>query len=238
VDNYFFDLADQPRDIMGDYDYETPQAIDLKLFSSHLRDLLDGKSIEVPYYNFKTGNREGVSGTLSLRSGDIVLIDSLHGMFEEMTEGVDEYRKFKLYVETLSQIKDRNGRFLRWADVRMLRRMVRDMQFRNYSPRQTISHWHFVRRSELRYIVSRITEAHYILNSFLAYELPIMKHRLHEYIPGFVEEFQSVVEREDALERALRIREVFDQIPAWSDEGAVPENSLLREFIGGSGYSY
>lgn len=238
VDHYFFDLKDQPQDMVGDYDYETPQALDLALINEHLKVLLAGKTVQVPYYNFKTGNREGVSGTLSLGEKEILLIDSLHGMFEDMTGDIPEEKKFNLYIETLSQIKNKEGRFIRWADIRMLRRMVRDMQFRNYSPQQTITHWHYVRRSEMRYIISRITKAHYILNSFLPYELPMMKHRLGGFFPGFIEEFKNDPEKSDALARAQRVIEMFGEFPDWSDENVVPGTSLLREFIGGSSYSY
>jgi len=238
VDHYFFDLKDQPRDVGGDYDYETPQALDLALINEHLKALLAGKTVQVPYYNFKTGNREGVSGNLSLGKKEILLIDSLHGMFEEMTGDIPEQNKFNLYIETLSQIKNRDGRFIRWADIRLLRRMVRDMQFRNYSPKQTIAHWHYVRRSEMRYIISRITKAHFIFNSFLPYELPIMKHRLGEFFPGFVDEFKDDPERADALARAQRVIEMFCEFSEWSDERVVPGTSLLREFIGGSSYTY
>jgi uridine kinase len=238
VDNYYFDLKDQPQDPTGDYDYETPQAIDLDLISQHLGELFDGKTVQIPRYNFKTGKREGISGTLSLKPRDIVLIDSLHGMYEEMTESISEHQKFKLYVETLSQLKDGEGRFIRWADIRMLRRMVRDMQFRNYSPRQTLTHWHFVRRSELRYIISNITKAHCVMNTFLLYEIPIMKNRLGDLFPGFIEEFRTDPNRADAVERAQRVHEIFERILAWSDESIVPGDSLLREFIGGSTYSY
>ena len=120
----------------------------------------------------------------------------------------------------------------------MLRRMVRDMQFRNYSPRQTLVHWHFVRRSELRYIISNIVKAHCIMNTFLVYELPIMKNRLGKLFPGFLEEFRDDPERGDALERAQRVQCIFERVPAWTDEDIVPGDSLLREFIGGSTYSY
>jgi uridine kinase len=238
VDNYYFDLKDQPRDPDGDYDYETPQAIDLVLINTHLKALLQGRMVQIPYYNFKTGNREGISEELSIGEKDILLIDSLHGMFQEMTDGIDEEKKFKLYIETLSQLRDSNGRFIRWADIRMLRRMVRDMQFRNYSPRQTLAHWHYVRRSELRYIISRLTEAHTIMNSFLPYELPIMKHRLGDFFPEFIEKFRDDPEKTDALGRAQRVQEMFQEIPAWTNESVVPEDSLFREFIGGSSYSY
>jgi len=238
VDNYYFDLKNQPRDSMGDYDYETPQAIDLELISDHLGKLFNGKTVQIPRYNFKTGNREGISGTLSLKPKDIILIDSLHGMYEQMTESISEHQKFKLYVETLSQLKDGEGRFIRWTDIRMLRRMVRDMQFRNYSPRQTLMHWHFVRRSELRYIIPNITKAHFVMNTFLLYEIPILKTRLGHLFPDVIEEFHDDHNRADALERAQRVHEILERIPAWSDENVVPGDSLLREFIGGSTYSY
>ncbi len=238
VDNYFLDLDYQPKDITGDYDYETPQALDLPLIRKHLSMLIEGKEVEIPYYNFKTGKREGVLKRLKLEEKDIILIDSLHGMFPEMTGEIPEEKKFKLYIETLSQVKDREHRFVRWADIRMLRRMVRDMQFRNYSPEKTIAHWHLVRRSELRYIISKLRDAHVIVNSYLAYELPVMKARLGSLFPGFIEKFEGDTEREDAYERALRVKKIFDEIPAWEDESIIPENSLLREFIGGSSYEY
>jgi uridine kinase len=95
-----------------------------------------------------------------------------------------------------------------------------------------------VRRSELRYIVPRLAEADAIVNSFLPFELPIMKHRLGELFPGFIEEFAADPERSDALDRARRIHELFAELPAWSDESVVPADSLLREFIGGSRYRY
>jgi uridine kinase len=120
----------------------------------------------------------------------------------------------------------------------MLRRMVRDMQFRSYSPRQTVRHWHLVRRSELRYIVPELQRAHAIVNSFLAYELPIMRARVGPELAAMVREFESDPERGDALERTRRVIRVFDELPETVDETAVPPTSLLREFIGGSGYTY
>jgi uridine kinase len=238
VDNFFFDLAEHPRDTRGDHDFETPQALDMEAIGDALQRLLAGERVSMPFYNFKTGRREGSSGTLQLEAGQILLIDSLHGLHPEMTEKVSEERKFRLYIETLSQVKDAGRQFLRWADIRLLRRMVRDMQFRNYSPAQTIQHWHLVRRSELRYIVPRLAEADAIVNSFLPFELPIMKHRLGGLFPGFIEAFAADPERSDALDRARRIHELFGELPSWSDESLVPADSLLREFIGGSRYKY
>jgi len=238
LDNFFLDLADHPRDSKGDHDFETPQALDLAAINETLRRLLAGERVELPFYNFKTGRREGSSGTLELGRGQILLIDSLHGLHPELTEGIPEANKFRLYIETLAQVKDGSGQFVRWADVRLLRRMVRDMQFRNYSPQQTIQHWHFVRRSELRYIVPRLREADAVVNSFLPCELPVMKQRLGELFPGFIAEFAADPDRSDACDRAQRIHQLFQQLPAWSDESVVPADSLLREFIGGSRYKY
>ncbi len=238
VDNYFLDLDEHPRDSRGDYDFETPQALDLAHINEDLIRLLEGKTIDIPYYNFKTGKCEGSSGEMKIQERDIILIDSLHGLYPDMTAGIPDDKKFKLYIETLSQVKNCNHHFIRWADIRLLRRMLRDMQFRNYSPKQTIRHWHYVRRSELRYIVPRLREADVIVNSFLAFELPIMKHRLGRYFPEFIKDFKDDPDRADAYERALRVQEIFKEIPAWKDEQVVPDDSLLREFIGGSMYKY
>ncbi len=238
VDNYFFDLDTHPRDSHGDYDFETPQALDLDLFNEHLSRLLGGEEVEIPYYNFKAGRRDGSAGTLGLGKKDILLIDSLHGLYEPMTEAAPSAAKFKIYIETLAQMKDSEGKFIRWTDVRMMRRMVRDMQFRNYNPRETLLHWYLVRRSELRYIVSRLRFADAVVNSFLPYELLILKRRLDHLFPAFVEEVSNDPEREDALVRAVRILRLFQEIPEWNDESVVPDTSLLREFIGGSSYTY
>jgi len=238
VDNYFFDLDLHPRDSHGDYDFETPQALDLDLVNQHLKKLLQGKTIKVPYYDFKKGKRKGFKEKLCLGKKDLVLIDSLHGMFEQMTQGIPEELKFRLYIETLLQLKDNNLNYVRWSDVRMLRRMVRDMQFRNYIPLQTIKHWHHVRRSELRYIVSKLKKAQAIVNSALAYELPLMKNRLQQHFPGFIKTLSGDTNMQDAYERAVRVYNLFKQTPTCADEDIVPANSLLREFIGGSVYTY
>ncbi len=238
VDNYFFDLASHPTDARGDFDFETPQALDIALLNDHLRRLLAGEPVEVPRYNFRTGNRDGTAGTIRLDANDIILIDSLHGFYEPMTESVPDHQKFRLYIETLAQVKDDQNRFIRWTDVRMLRRMVRDMQFRNYNPEQTLRHWYLVRRAELRYIVSRLRRAEVIVNSFMPSELPLMKARLADAFPEFLTHLAGDEEKRDALERAERISELFEQVPAVPDDRAIPTTSLLREFIGGSAYQY
>jgi uridine kinase len=239
VDNYFFDLDVHPKIGKEDHDFETPQALDLALINEHLSALAAGRTVTVPKYDFKTGKRSGDVGSVSLPAGAMLLLDSLHGLFPGMTTGLPEEMKFRLYVETLSQVKAADGRYIRWADVRMLRRIVRDMQFRNYSPRSTIMHWPLVRRSELRYIVPELRRAHALVNSYLPYELPVMKARLQSSLLPLIDEFRAGSDdTQEAFERATRVQSLFDQVPAVTDENAVPARSLLREFIGGSAYDY
>ncbi len=238
IDNYFFNLTEHPRDALGDYDFETPQALDLGLVNSHLVSLLAGEEVEIPRYDFKKGKRDGIAGRMKLGGRDIILVDSLHGMYPGMTAGIPEERKYKIYVETLAQIKDAGNDYVRWSDVRMMRRMVRDMQFRNYNASQTIGHWKYVRRSELRYIVPKLREAHAVINTFLPYEILVLKARLASAFSRFSEEFASRPGYEDAVERTNRVIRLFKEIPDWSDESMIPAHSLLREFIGGSAYEY
>jgi uridine kinase len=238
VDNYFFDLEMHPKVGEDDYDFETPQALDLALISEDLAGLVAGRTVTVPRYNFKTGRRQGPGTPLTLGPDQVLLIDSLHGLFPDMTRSVPEEMKFRLYIETLSQLKAADGRYIRWADIRMLRRVVRDMQYRGYSPHATIRHWRLVRRAEMRYIVPELRRAHALVNSFLPYELPIMKARVEKYLPPLIEQLAGTTDHQDALDRAVRVRALFSELPAVQDESVVPARSLLREFIGGSAYDY
>ncbi|MBC7256676.1 MAG: response regulator SirA, partial [Chloroflexi bacterium] len=122
VDNYFFDLSVHPRDEFGDYDYETPQALDLALINEHLEALIEGKEVRIPYYDFKTGRQYRDHTPMRIGPDDIILIDSLHGLYPEMTSRIDDERKFKLYLEPLLQMKGPDGRYIRWTDLRLMRR--------------------------------------------------------------------------------------------------------------------
>ena len=236
ADHYFFDLERHPR-VGDDYDFETPQALDLELINAHLGTLIAGGTVEVPRYDFKKGRRDGVSAALCLRGGEVLLLDSHHGLFPGITEAVPERMKARLYIETLSVLRDSRKRYIRWADVRMLRRMVRDSRFRNYSPRDTVRHWHLVRRSELAYIVPELTKAHAIVNSFLPYELPVLKKRVQPWIDPMIGELRADPSAADALERISRVRDMLREVPE-AGEDIVPPESLLREFIGGSALEY
>jgi uridine kinase len=238
VDNYFFDLELHPKDEFGDYDFETPQALDLDLINEHLKRLLEGKEAMIPFYDFQTGKRHDAQTPMRVGPGEMILIDSLHGLYPEMTEGIDEETKFKLYVEPLLQMKGPEGRYIRWADLRLMRRMVRDARFRAYDPERTLGHWHYVRKSEMRNIIPYANTADHIINTGLPYELPVMRARLYDYFDAWVERYRADPLRKDAYVRADRVYRLLSAITPVEDESSIPPDSLLREFIGGSCYEY
>jgi len=238
VDNYFFNLEDHPQDEYGDYDFETPQALDLPLINEHLTRLIAGDEVNIPFYDFKTGARTNDVTPMRLGEGDIILIDSLHGLYAGMTAGISDGQKFRLYIETLLQMKGPDDRFIRWTDLRLMRRMSRDAIHRAYNPRQTLEHWPYVRSSELRNIVPHVNAADYVVNGALPYELPIMCHRLREHFARWAQEYRDDSERQDAFTRATRVNALLQAITPVADDSPVPSTSLLREFIGGSAYEY
>ncbi|MEI6970428.1 MAG: ATP cone domain-containing protein [bacterium] len=238
IDNYFFDLENHPRDEFGDYDYETPQAIDLKLINQHLAQLLDGGRVLTPHYDFKTGKRALNVHEMKLAPNELLLIDSLHGLYKDMTRVVSDSCKFRLYLETLGQFRSETGDFMRWADNRLLRRMIRDRQHRNSMPIQTIMHWHYVRTSELSHIIPFINTADAVINSAMPYELPLLRARLLDYFPKAMREFKNNPKKRDAYVRARRVYGFLKPLVPVHDMSAVPRTSVLREFIGGSRYSY
>ncbi len=238
LDNYFFDLELHPKDEFGDYDFEIPQALDIKLINEHLLQLSEGKEIKVPYYNFKTGKRKLNQSRLKLGGNEILLIDSLHGLFPAMSKDIPDELKFKLYLEPLLQMKGKDGKFIRWTDLRMIRRMLRDSVHRAYNPQQTLEHWHYVRSSEKRYIIPYNNTADYIINSAMPYELAIYHSRLLKEFLKWRQEYKENPLRVDAFQRAERISKILSNVESADDESAVPHNSVLREFIGGSSYNY
>ncbi|NQU40350.1 MAG: response regulator SirA [Lentisphaerae bacterium] len=238
IDHYFFNLEQHPRDEFGDYDYETPQALDLELINTHLAQLMEGQTVRTPDYDFKTGRRTLDVHPFTLDKGELLLIDSLHGLYDNMSSSVADEHKFKIYIETLGQFSGEDGTFMRWADNRLLRRMIRDKQFRNLQPMETLTHWHYVRRSELRNIIPFIKNADCIINSALPYELPFLKQRLFRYISASISRFDDDPRRLDAHIRANRVYDLLKPLRGIRDDSPVPGHSLLREFIGGSTYGY
>jgi len=236
MDNYFFDLEKHPKDEFGDYDYESPQSLDLALINEHLHALLEGKTVQTPVYNFKTGQRTLNAQSMNLEQNQLLLLDSLHGLFSEMTKGIPSASIFKIYIETLGQLRSDDGIFMRWADNRLMRRMIRDRLHRNSQPTATLTHWHYVRRSELQNIIPFIATADFLVNSALPYELPILKHKVFKYFPKAMEYYREDAYHQDAYIRAKRIYEFLAPLREIADTTMIPDDSLLREFIGGSRY--
>ncbi|MCK9554903.1 ATP cone domain-containing protein [bacterium] len=238
IDNYFHDLELHPKDEHGDYDFETPEAIELDLVNTHIHQLLEGKTIKMPTYNFKTGKRSENFVPLKLNAGEIILIDSLHGLNKKMTGSIDPRIKFNLYIETLLQMKDNNNEFIRWTDLRLLRRMSRDSKYRSYNPQQTLEHWHYVRSSELKYIIPFVNSADFIVNSAMPYEIPVMKKILLKDFRSFENSLKNNPSKEDAYLRAKRVITLLESFEEAPDLSSIPQDSVIREFIGGSKYKY
>lgn len=239
VDNYFFDLEMHPKDEFGDYDFETPQALDLPLINQHLSELVQGKEITVPFYDFKTGHRDPAKSTpMKLAENELVLIDSLHGLFPDMTADIADEQKFKLYLEPLLQVKGEDGEYVRWTDIRLIRRMLRDAAHRAYDPRQTLEHWHYVRSSEMRNILPYINTTDAIVNSAMPYELPIYAQRMLRHFIQWTDQYKSDPLRSDAFERAQRVAHLLGSVHPVGDDSFIPTDSVIREFIGGSSLQY
>ena len=238
VDNYFFNLEDHPKDEFGDYDFETPQALNLALINRHLIDLIAGKEVLIPFYDFKEGKRYDNQTAVKIGNEDIILIDSLHGLYPPMTQDIPDQQKFRIYLEPLLQMKDNQGQYIRWTDIRLLRRMLRDATYRAYDPEKTLTHWHYVRTGEMRHIIPNHINADIIINSAMPFEISIYKPKLIDSFQTWSEKYKNDVLREDAFQRASRVLQFLKAIISIEDDTFVPGDSVIREFIGGSTLEY
>ncbi len=238
VDNYFFDLELHPKDEFGDYDFETPQALDLEMINDHLKRLAAGEEVKIPYYDFKIGKRYPDRTPLQIHEGEVLLIDSLHGLFPQFSQEIPGEQKFKLYLEPLLQMKMPDGQYIRWTDLRLIRRMLRDSVHRAYNPEQTLLHWHYVRSSEKRNILPYCNTADYIINTSMPFEVPIYRPKLLEHFKEWEKKYEGDPLREDAFIRASRTRKMLESIEPVEDDSSIPGDSVLREFIGGSTLNY
>jgi uridine kinase len=238
VDNYFYDLEMHPKDEFGDYDFETPQALDLELINEHLSRMFEGEEVKIPFYDFKSGTRHLDQTPMKLAGNEVILIDSLHGLYPDMTKDISPEKKFRLYIEPLLQLKDPDGHYVRWTDIRLIRRMLRDASHRAYDPTKTLLHWHYVRASELRNIIPYVNTTDYVVNSGMPYEMPMYKPKLFDEFARWTEVYADDPLRADAYERASRVYKLMQTLEPIEDDSIVPENSVIREFIGGSIYEY
>jgi uridine kinase len=229
LDNYFLDRDETPRDETGEYDFEAPEAIDIKLLNSQLLDLFAGKEVKVPQFSFRSGKRGGFR-CLGLDRDEILILEGIHALNPVLTPSIPSILKFRVYVSALSQLNIDNHNRVPTTDVRKLRRIVRDHLFRGYDALDTLSRWQSIRRGEDSYIFPYQEEADAMFNSSLAYEMCVLKAYAEELLNQMTDKVSEYAE----TRRLLRFLSYF--LTVSSDE--VPPNSILREFIGGSVYDY
>ncbi len=226
TDDYFVDREKTPRDENGEYDFESIEAIDLELLNEDLLALLQGEKVEIPTFNFLTGRREYRGNYIQVDREHPIIIEGIHSLNDRLTEFIPENNKFKIYISALTQINiDRHNR-IPTTDNRLLRRMVRDNFFRNRSAASTLEWWPAVRKGEEMNIFPFQENADVMFNSGIVYELAILK----KYATPLLKQITPEDEYYYQAERLLELLDCF--LPM--DEDAVPGNSILREFIGGS----
>ena len=226
LDDYFVSREKTPLDENGEKDFESIEALDLELFNSHLNSLLKGETVEVPSYNFKKGEREWVGNKIKIPENGVLIIEGIHGLNNRLTSIVPDKNKFKIYISALTQLNLDNHNRIRTTDVRKIRRIVRDYISRGYGGEATLMMWPSIARGERKNIFVFQEEADAMFNSTLVYELCVLK-RFAIYELDKVKYDSPVYEEAKRLKTLLRF---FKEVP----EGLIPNNSIMREFIGGS----
>ncbi len=230
LDDYFVPREQTPLDEDGNYDFEHLEAIDIKLLNEHLEALLDGQEIELPSFSFKTGSRSPSGHTIDLPERGVLIMEGIHGLNDRLTPRIARSNKFKVYVSALTQLNLDDHNRISTTDNRLIRRLVRDHQFRGHDALETLHMWPSVRRGENRNIFPFQDSADVAFNSALDYELGVLRNHalpLLDQVKPYHDAYHEAV-------RLLSFLENFTPIP----EKYVPEESILREFVGESGFSY
>ncbi|MDR2147672.1 MAG: nucleoside kinase [Tannerella sp.] len=230
LDDYYLDREKTPLDENGQYDFESLYAIDLPYFKKDLMRLLDGEEVALPSFNFETGKREYRGHQLKMKENSILILEGIHALNPELTDAVSPECLFKVYVSALTTISLDGHNWIPTTDNRLLRRIVRDYQFRGYSAKQTISMWKNVRKGEDKWIFPYQENADETFNSAMIYELAALRRHAE---PILNEVFENEDEFTEAY-RLLRFLKYFNYIR----EEELPGTSLLREFLGGGKFTY
>lgn len=225
VDNYFVERQDTPRDENGEYNFECIEAIDLKLFNEHLVKLLNGEEIEVPEFDFNVGTKRYNGKKMRLAEDEILVIEGIHCLNDKLTSQISKDQKYKIYISALTVLNmDRYNR-ISTTDTRLIRRIVRDYQFRGYSALHTLNTWHKVTEGEEKNIFPYQESANTIFNTSLIYELNALKPIAMPLLQEITDEYREYAE----AQRLINILKYFREVP----KSYVPNNSLLKEFLGG-----
>ena len=226
LDNYYLNRADSPRDENGNYDFECVEALDIALFQQQMESLLKGKRVELPCFNFHTKRREFRGDYLKLGPGDILILEGIHGLNDQLSFMLPAGSKFKIYISALTQLNIDEHNRIPTTDGRLIRRIVRDYLTRSTSARETIAMWPSVRRGEQKYIFPFQDQADALFNSALIYEFAVLKLYAEPVLFQVPEDAPEYPE----ARRLLKFLDYFVGMPS----DTVPQNSILREFIGGS----
>lgn len=227
MDDYYKNRTETPRKPDGSYDFESIEAVDLQLFSSDMNRLMNGEKIEVPKFNFRTGTREYRGRTMQMTERSVLIVEGIHGLNPRLTEAIDPERVMKLYVSALTPMSMDEHNRINTTDVRLMRRIVRDSKYRSHTAAMTLNLWDSVRQGEEQYIFPYQCSADIIFNTTLIYELAVLKK--------YVQPLLEAVTRADGLAymQARRLLGLLAHVRE-VDDSVIPNNSILKEFIGGS----
>ena len=226
VDNYFVERSENPKDENGNYNFECLEAIDVKLFNEHLVKLLNGEEVEMPTFDFEVGTKRYKGNKLKLADDEVLVIEGIHCLNDELTPLIPKEQKYKIYISCLTVLNIDEHNRISTTDTRLIRRIVRDSQFRGYKALHTLQMWDSVVAGEEKNIFPFQEEADSMFNSSLIYELAVLK----DYAMPLLEEIDNSCVEFSEAKRLCRMLGYFESIPA----EYLPSNSLLREFVGGS----
>lgn len=230
LDDYFLPREKTPRQPNGDYDFEALEALDIPLLNEQLMQMFEGKEVAIPTYDFKKGEPYFSGKTIKLKKDSILIVEGIHALNPKLTEAIDDELKFKVYVSALTQIAIDRQNIFRTSDNRLLRRIVRDNNFRGYGAYETLKRWPSVRQGEEKHIFPYQENADIMFNSALLYELGILRpfaEPLLKMVPQSKEEFAEA-------KRLLSLLELIEPIQT----RFIPPTSILREFLGDSSFEY
>lgn len=230
IDNYFVDREKTPRDELGNLDFEALEAIDIEFFNQQLLDLFEGKLVQLPKFDFYRGKRYMNGDRLKLEKGNILIVEGIHGMNPNLLPQVDDKNTFKIFISALTQISFDEHTHISTADNRLIRRIIRDSEYRGYRAAETIKRWSSVRRGEDKNIFPYQENADIMFNSATLYELGVLKKYAEPLLKLVMENEKEYMEST----RLLKFLSYFQPI----DDEEIPPTSLLREFLGGSSFAY
>ncbi len=230
LDNYFVDREHTPKDEKGEYDYESLYALDLDFFNQQLKSLLEGEEVELPYFNFTTGKREFKGEKLRIDKNMVLVLEGIHALNPELTPHIPEKNKYRIYVSALTTIMLDNHNYIPTTDNRLLRRIIRDYNYRGYSAEETIRRWPSVRAGEDKWIFPYQENADAMFNSALLFEVAVLKSHVEPIL-------NHVPQNSAAYSEAYRLRKFLQYFLPVQDRD-LPPTSLLREFLGGSSFKY